>query len=155
MAFSIPAALEVFASAAKTIKAFVDIRRAIIKDAWMLIDELEMNSRLFWAVINKDLPVGEIIDQLSTTEYDRLRRKPFDFNRINPKKIRRYPSLAGTELAFLGGQETEVLITNIYDRIKDLKYKIPFADDGTKRRWTTRVANIQRRIFLLLRHVRA
>ena len=155
MPISIPAALEVFASAAKTITAFAEFRKATTRDAWKLIEELKRNSHYFWAVIDKDIPVGEIIDKLCTTEYDRLRSKYFDFNRIKPKKIRRYPSLTGTDLAFLGGQETEVLIRNIYDRIKDLKDKFPYAKDGTKRRWTARVVNIQKRIFLLLRHVRA
>ncbi|MBT3323090.1 MAG: hypothetical protein HN392_12475 [Anaerolineae bacterium] len=155
MPISIPTALEIFASAAKTFTAFTKWRQATINDAWILIEELETNSRYFWAVINKDVPVGDIVSKLSTTEYDRLRRESFDFNSIKPKKIRRYPSLAGTDLGFLGGQETEVLITNIYDRIKDLKDKFPFSNDSTKRRWYTRVVNIQKRIFLLLRHVKA
>jgi len=95
MPISIPTALEVFASAAKTVTAFANFRRATIKDAWKLIEELKRNSHYFWAVIDKGIPVGEIIDKLSTAEYDRLRRNSFDFNRINPKtlvsaKIERY-----------------------------------------------------------------
>ncbi len=155
MSFSIPSALEMLASATKTIAAFAKWRQVTIGNSRSLINELETNSRYCWAVIDQDIPVGNIVGQLSTTEYDRLNKAGFDFNNIRQRRIYRYKSLAGTDLAFLGGQETKTLIKNIYDRIKDLKTKYPFASDGTKKRWQTRVVNIQKRILLLLRHVRA
>jgi hypothetical protein len=153
MSISIPSALEVFASVKNTVTAFAKWRQATVGNAWTLIDELKKNSMLFWSVINRDIPVGNIVDKLSTDEYDRLCREGFNFNSIRQRRIYPYKSLFGTDLAFLGGKETKVLIKNIYDRIKDLKEKYPYANDGKKKRWYTRVVNIQKRILLLLRHV--
>lgn len=153
MSINIPAALEVFASAKNTITAFSKWHQVTVGNAWALTDELKNNSLLFWSVINKDVPVGDIIDKISTKEYDRLCREGFNFNSIKQRKVYPYKSLTGTDLAFLAGKETKVVIKNIYDRIKDLKAKYPYATDGRKKRWYTRVVNIQKRILLLLRHV--
>ncbi len=155
MPINIPTVLEVFASTAKTIDAFKNWRNATARNSWELIEELENNSLQCWTVLDKNVPVGDIVNKLSTAEYDRLRKDNFNFNNIRKRKVYHYKSMQGTDLEFLGGKETKVLITNIYDRIKDLKKKYPFADDGAKKRWYTRVANIQKRILLLLRHVRA
>ena len=155
MSINIPTILEGLASTAKTIEAFKNWKRATARDVWKLIEELESNSLHCWTVLDKNESVGNIVNKLSTAEYDRLRRESFDFNNIRQKKVYPYKSLGGTDLAFLGEKETKALITNIYERIKDLKNKYPFAEDGTQKRWYTRVENIQKRILLLLRHVRA
>ena len=92
MSISIPSALEMLASATKTITAFAKWRQVTTGNVRVLIDELETNSRYCWLVINKDIPVGKIIDKLSTKEYDRLNREGFDFNTIKQRKIYRYKS---------------------------------------------------------------
>jgi hypothetical protein len=155
MPINLPDVLKMLSSVTETIEAFRNWRKKTKGDSWRIIDELKRNSVLCWSVIEKDIPVGEIVEKLSTAEYDSLKREGFDFNAINRKKIYPYKSLKGTDLAFSAGKETGVFIDNIYDHIKDLKTKFPYAQDKTKRRWHTRVVNIQKRILLLLRHVRA
>jgi len=155
MPITLPSVLEVLSTATETIKAFSNWRRRTRGDSWRIIDELERNSGLCWSVIEANVPVGEIVAGLSTAEYDSLKKEGFDFNAINRKNIYKYKSLQGTDLAFTAGKETGVLIDNIYAHIKELKTKFPYAQDKNKRRWFTRVVNIQKRILLLLRHVRA
>lgn len=155
MTINLPAVLEVLSTAKETIEAFKNWRNKTIGDSWRIIDELERNSGLCWSVIDANVPVGEIVEQLSIAEFDNLKREGFDFNAIKRRTIYPYKSLQGTDLAFTAGKETAVLIDNIYAHIKDLKTKFPHAKDKNKRRWYTRVVNIQKRILLLLRHVRA
>jgi len=155
MPITLPSVLEMLATATKTIEAFKNWRKKTIGNSWRIIDELEKNSGLCWSVIEANEPVEKIVNELSTSEYDSLKRAGFDFNAINHRKIYPYKSLQGTDLAFTAGKETGVLIDNIYAHIKELKTKFPYAKVKTKRRWYTRVVNIQKRILLLLRHVRA
>jgi hypothetical protein len=155
MPINLPDLLKMLSNVTETIEAFRNWRRQTKGDSWRIIDELEKNSVLCWSVIEKDKPVEEIIEKLSTAEYDSLKREGFDFNAINRKKIYPYKDLQGTDLAFSAGKETGVFIDNIYAHIKELIRKFPYAEDRTKRRWYTRILNIQKRILLLLRHMRA
>jgi hypothetical protein len=155
MPINLPDLLKMLSSVTETIEAFRNWRRKTEGDSWRIIDELEKNSVLCWSVIEKSEPVGDIVEALSTQEYDSLKREGFDFNAINRRRIYPYKDLEGTDLAFSAGKETGVFIDNIYAHIKELKRKFPYADDQKKRRWYTRVVNIQKRILLLLRHVRA
>ena len=155
MSINIPDALKMLANAANSIATFAKVRQEMEGKGRTLIEELETNSFHCWSVIERGVPVGDIVNALSTTKYDELNQEGFDFNIIKSRKVYRYRSLAGTDLAFLGGKETKVLITNIYDRIKDLKAKYPYAENSNQKRWYMRVVNIQKRILLLLRHVKS
>jgi len=155
MPINLPAIFDMLSTATETIEAFKNWRKKTKGDSWRIIDELEKNSGLCWSVIEANEPVETIVKKLSTSEYDSLKGAGFDFNAFDHRKIYPYKSLQGTDLAFTAGKETGVLIDNIYAHIKELKTKFPYAKNKTKRRWYTRVVNIQKRILLLLRHVRA
>ena len=63
-------------------------------------------------------------------------------------------SLEGTELSSWNGKETGELIDSIYEKINGLKIRYPHLGAGKKYRWSVRVNNICKRLWLLLRHVR-
>jgi len=151
---NIPALLKVFDTAKSTLSAFTGWKSNAKGDARAIIEELKQNSRYLWLVIEEDVEIGEIVKELSTIEYDRLSREGYNFNNLKNKKIAKYSSLNNTSLSSWQGKKTEALVSNIYDKIKDLKTKYPMAKKSKKVRWQTRVKNTQQRILLLLRHAR-
>lgn len=152
---SIPGLLKVFNTAADTLRAFTQWRAQEVGDRRALIEELKENSRFLWAVIEEEVELREVVAKLSCTEYDRLLKNGFDFNALERKPIASNASLANTNLASWQGKSTEALIVNIYDKTKELKALYPLTEHSRKINWTQRVNNVQRRIFLLLRHVGA
>ncbi len=123
-------------------------------NARALVEELKDNSRLCWLVIEDDVAVKKIIPSLSYTVYDRLNKAGFDFNALKRKKIRDYAQLKQSDLESWTGKSTHELIENIYDKIKNLKTTYKYAPDSGKHRWKARVINIQKRILLLVKHLR-
>lgn len=149
---NIPTLLKVFDTAKSTLSAFTGWKSKSRGDARAIIEELKENSRYLWLVLEEDISLSKIIKKLSTKEYDRLLKEGFDFNNLKNKKIAKYASLQNTSLASWQGKETYMLVSNIYDKIKDLKVKYPHAKNSQKMRWNLRVKNTQQRILLLLKH---
>ena len=123
-------------------------------DARSLVEELKVNSRLCWLVIEEDVGVEKIIPQLSHIEFDRLNKAGFDFDALKRKKIRKYPQVDKSDLASWSGKSTHALIENIYDKIKDLKTTYKYSPHSEKHRWKARIINIQKRILLLVKHLK-
>ena len=150
---NIPGILKSIATTYSGLKAFSDMRAQTRGDARSLVEELKENSRLCWLVIEEDVDVGTIIPKLSHGEFDRLNKKGFDFDALKRKKIKNYNQLNDTDLASWAGKSTHSLIENIYDKIKNIKTSYKYAPQSKKRRWKTRILNIQKRILLLVKHV--
>ena len=104
-------------------------------------------------VANDDVDLGEVIEKISIIEFKRLSKDGFNFNKLKKSTINKYPSLDGTDLSSWGGKETEELIESIYEKINELKIRFPHVSNNKKYRWSVRVNNIRKRIWLLLRHV--
>ncbi|MCG6887939.1 MAG: hypothetical protein LJE74_12080 [Proteobacteria bacterium] len=151
---NIPAVLKSLATAGSALKAFADMRARTRGEARALVEELKENSRLCWLVIEEDVPVEQIIPDLSSVEYDRLNKTGFDFDALKRKKISLQAGLQDSDLASWAGKPTRALVENIYDKIKNLKTTYRHAPRSEKRRWKTRIFNIQKRILLLLEHCR-
>lgn len=150
---NIPALLKAFGTATEALKAFTGWKSKTKGDARSVIEELKENSRYLWAVLEEDVPLEKVVSDLSTKEYDRLLKEGFDFNSLKKQKIGKHSSLDGTDLSSWQGKETQELVSNIYDKIKDLKTKYPLSKNSTKILWRRRVKNTQKRILLLLKHV--
>jgi hypothetical protein len=123
-------------------------------DARSLVEELKENSRLCWLVIEEDVQSGKIIPKLSHSEFDRLNKAGFDFDALKRKKIKKYAQLNDTDLASWAGKSTHDLVENIYDKIKNIKTTYKYAPHSENRRWKARIINIQKRILLLVKHLR-
>jgi hypothetical protein len=149
---NIPALLKAFDTAAGALKAFAGWRSKTEGDARSIIEELKENSRYFWLVIEKEASLNEIVDKLSTQEYDRLSKEGFNFNSLKKEEIPNFTSLEKTDLSSWQGKKTNELVLNIYDKVKDLRAKYPLSKNSKKIRWDQRVKNVQKRILLLLRH---
>lgn len=151
---NIPGLLKSIANAYSGLKALSDMSAKARGDARSLVEELKENSRLCWLILEEDIDVKKIIPQLTYSEYDRLNKAGFDFNSLKRKKIRRYSQLNQSDLGSWAGKSTHELIENIYDKIKNLKTTYKYAPTSEKYRWKARVVNIQKRILLLVKHLR-
>jgi len=151
---NVPGILKSIATMYSGLKAFSDMRAKTRGDARSLVEELKVNSRLCWLVIEEDVGVEKIIPQLSHIEFDRLNKAGFDFDALKRKKIRKYPQVDKTDLASWSGKSTHALIENIYDKIKDLKTTYKYSPHSEKHRWKARIINIQKRILLLVKHLK-
>lgn len=149
---NIPSIFTALATAAGGLNAFADWRSQTKGDSRAVIEELKENSRYFWLVLEDDVAIDEIVSKLCTLEYDRLCKSGFDFNALKRKKIGKYQSLKGSDMASWQGKDTEQLLSNIYDKIKDLQVKYAYSKNNKKIKWKQRVKNIQKRILLLLIH---
>jgi len=149
---SILPALTGLLSTAKAMASFDAFRKGRKGDIRALIEELKENSRLCFHVINDGVDHRTVISKLTTAEFDRLNRAGFNFNSLQSKKIPVLPGIEKTDLASWPGKTTEVLIENIYDKIKNLKSAHEFTPaSSTNRR---RLINIHKRVLLLLRHAK-
>lgn len=93
-----------------------------------------------------------VIPRFSTTVFDRLNEVGFDFDSLTRKKIALYPGIERTDLASWPGKSTAELVENIYDKIKELRSRHEFTPEHPLNRRL--LANIHKRILLLLRHAR-
>lgn len=149
---NIPVLLKVYDTAEGALEAFTGWRSKTKGNVRSVIEELKENSRYFWLVIEEDVSIDSVISNLKTVEYDRLSKEGFNFNSLKKEKIPNYASLDETDLSSWQGKETEELVSNIYDKIKDLKTLYPHSKDSKKRNWKQRIKNAQKRILLLLKH---
>ena len=150
---NIPGILKSIATTYSGLKAFSDMRAKTKGDARSLVEELKENSRLCWLIIEEDVELKTIIPLLSYSEFDRLNKSGFDFDTLKRKKIRKYSQLIHSDLESWAGKSTHALVESIYDKIKNLKTTYKYAPHSEKRRWKTRVINIQKRILLLVKHL--
>ena len=154
MDLSIPAALESLGAAGAAIAELASWRRRARGDARALVGELKDNLVYLDMVARGDVDLAAIVERLSIDEYQRLARAGFDFNRLKRGAIKLDKSLAGTDLANWRGKKTAELVDAIYDKINELKLRHPLVGEGGSYRWTVRVNNIRKRIWLLLMHVK-
>jgi hypothetical protein len=150
---TLPSVLKVFSSGGAAGQSIAEWLSKSKGDSRSLVAEIKDNLVYLDMVAEDDLELAKVIDKISLDEYRRLSNAGFNFNKLKRSNISKYPSLKGTELASWGGKETEELIVSIYDKIADLKIRYPLVSDRKNYRWKTRVNNIRKRIWLLLRHV--
>ncbi len=141
-------------SLGKTGKAIAEISRNKKGDARALLEEIKTNATLCWMVLEKETPPRKVVPRFETTEYNRLLRSSFNFNKLQRKKITGNASIAQTELKAFIGKETATLVENIYDKIKTLRQMYDIDRDNPKIRWRVRIINLQKRMLLLLYHLR-
>ena len=139
MEIAIPTALKSLASAGSAISELTAWRKRARGDAR--------------AIVEDGVPLGDVIRKISNQEYKRLAKAGYDFGGLKKGRIRSYSSLKGTELDSWSGKSTEDLVESIYDKIGQLIIRYPHVSNNKNYRWTVRVNNIRKRIWLLLRHV--
>ena len=139
-------------NATKAMASFDAFRKAQRGEARALIEELKENSRLCFRVVADGVDHRQVIPKLSTTVFDRLNAAGFDFNALQRRRIAPYPGLAASDLARWSNKTTAELVTNIYDKLKDLRSRHEFTPDHKFNR--RRLINIHKRLLLLLRHAR-
>jgi hypothetical protein len=152
---SIPVVLQGLSSAGAAMKEFSAWRMKARGAARALIGELQDNLHYLDMVAEDNVPLGDVIDKLSVSEYKKLAQQGFNFNSIKKRRIESHPSLVDSDLASWPGKETEALIESIYEKINEIRIKFPHLANNEKYRWSVRVNNIRKRIWLLLKHVRA
>lgn len=155
MEISIPAALKSLAAAGSAFKELTVWWKKSRGDSRALIGELKENLSYLDMVAEDSIELGEVIEKVSVSEYKRLSKEGFDFNVLKKEKIGDHPSLKGTDLSSWAGKSTEALIESIYDKLNELKIRYPHLQKNKNYRWTTRVNNIRKRIWLLLTHVQS
>jgi hypothetical protein len=154
MELTIPTILKSLASAGSALKELTAWRKRARGDARSLIGELKDNLTYLDMVAEDEVPLGDVIEKISVSEYRRLARADYNFSALKRGKIAKHESLAGTELSSWAGKSTGELVESIYDKLKELKIRYPHVSKKQKYRWSVRVNNIRKRIWLLLKHVR-
>ena len=142
------------ATAASTLKTFRELLKGKKGDTRALLEELKENAGLCWLVMEMDTDPIKIISELRTEEYDRLLKTNFDFNSLKKQRISVDERIGKSDLSSFLGKETAILVENIYDRIKELKRIYRVDRENPKVRWRVRIINLQKRILLLLWHLK-
>lgn len=155
MDITLPVALKYLATAGTAIKKFALWGKKAKGDARSLILEIKDNFSYLELVAIDGVDLGEVIEKMPISEYQRLSKEGFSFNSLKKEKIKNYPSLDGSDLSSWVGKDTEDLVGAIYDKIIELKIRYPHVSASKKYRWNVRVNNIRKRIFLLLKHVQS
>jgi hypothetical protein len=153
MDITIPTAIKTLSASGSALKSISAWWNKSKGDTRVLIGEIKDNLLYLNMVANDDVDLGEVIEKISIIEFKRLSKDGFNFNKLKKSTINKYPSLDGTDLSSWGGKETEELIESIYEKINELKIRFPHVSNNKKYRWSVRVNNIRKRIWLLLRHV--
>ena len=151
---SVPAVLQAIARSGEALSWLTTRSRKARGDERAFLLELKDNLTCLDLVAEDDVSLANVIDQLCTTEYERLSREGFDFNRLKRGKIADLTSLRGTDLSSWRRKTTAELIDSIYAKIREMKLKYPHVADSPKYRWNVRVNNIRKRIWLLLVHMK-
>ncbi|NVJ60088.1 MAG: hypothetical protein HWE27_06855 [Gammaproteobacteria bacterium] len=152
---SITRIFSTLSTAAKTAKAIQKVISGVDGDERALLEEIKENAGLCWLATKREVDPKIIIQELQTSEYDRLIKTDFDINRLSRKKIKASERYKGTDLKYFIGKSTYELVISIYDRIKELK-RIYRIDPNMQRiRWDVRINNLHKRILLLLEHLKS
>ncbi len=147
---NVPTFLKIVSSAASALKWFADLNKKTKGDVRALLEELKENSRLCFRFIEDKAEVDSVVSKFSTSVFDRLNESGFDFDAIKRHCIPSYANIETSELASWAGKPTGLLVTNIYDKIKDIRSIVQHP--APNRRMTRRLIYIHRRILRLLRH---
>jgi len=153
MSFFIPEALSAFASAGAALQALYQWRRRAVGNARVLIMEIEENYTFLDMVVFDEVPLNNVIQDLSVSEYKRLAGEGFDFNRLKRNRLQDDLSFEGTQMSHWAGKSTAELIDSIYEKLTDLMIRYPHNFNNPKYRWNVRVQNIIKLTWLLLKHV--
>ena len=153
MNITIPTALKTLAAGGSAMKRMNNWWSQSKGDSRALIGELKDNLSYLDMVVADGIPLDDVIESLCTVEYKRLSLEGYNFNKLKKSKIKKYPSLKGSDLKKWGGKRTEDLVVAIYDKINEIKIRFPHVGHDSKYRWGIRVNNIRKRIWLLLKHV--
>lgn len=153
MNITIPTVLDSLAAGGSAMKRMNTWWSKSKGDSRALIGELKDNLSYLDMVVADDIPLADVIQSLSTVEYKRLSLAGYNFNKLKKSKIKKYPSLKGSDLKNWGGKRTEELVVAIYDKINEIQIRFPHVGHNNKYRWGVRVNNIRKRIWLLLKHV--
>jgi hypothetical protein len=151
---SIQSVFSTIATAASTLKTFRELLKGKKGDTRALLEELKENAGLCWLVMEMDTDPMKIINELRAEEYDRLLKTNFDFNSLKKQRISGDERIGKSDLSSFLGKRTTILVENIYDRIKDLKRIYRVDKENPKVRWGVRIINLQKRILLLLWHLK-
>ncbi len=155
MTIEVPAVLQSLSSAGSALSALTAWRKKARGDARALIGELKENLYYLDMVAEDGVALAAVVNKLSIKEYKRLSTEGYNFNALEKKKISRYESLKGTSLSAWSGKSTEDLIESVFEKLNLLKIKFPHVAENSRYRWSVRVDNIRKRIWLLLKHVSA
>jgi len=153
MDITIPTTLKTLSASGSAAKSLTAWWKKSKGDSRSLIGELKDNLLYLDMVATDGVPLGDVVEKLSVVEFKRLSKEGFNFNKLKKSKIVKYQSLQGTDLEQWGGKETEELVNSIYDKINEIKIRVPHVGRSEKYRWGVRVNNIRKRIWLLLKHV--
>ena len=151
---TIPTALKGLSAAGTAVKELVAWRNGASGGARSLLIELNENLTYLDLVATDGIGLDRVIEKISVSEYKRLSKEGFSFNKLKYGKIAKYSSLEGTALSSWAGKSTAQLVESIYDKIGDLKIRYPLVANNKKYKWEVRVNNIRQRIWLLLKHAR-
>ena len=144
-------------TAASTTKAFKELLLNNKGDARLLLEELKHNSTLAWLAVERQVQPQKIIPELSTQAYDQLLKKNYNFNALSPRKRKVLGSsnLEDSDLASFIGKDVATLVEGIYDRIKEMQLICRVDPENRRIDWNRRVINLQKRILLLMVHLRS
>jgi len=155
MTLEVPAVLQSLSSAGSALSALTAWRKKARGDARALIGELKDDLYYLDMVAEDGVELAAVVNKLSIAEYKRLSREGYNFNALKKQKIAGHDSLKGTDLSSWSGKSTEDLIESIFEKLNILKIKFPHVAESSKYRWSVRVDNVRKRIWLLLQHVSA
>ena len=155
MTIEVPAVLQSLSSAGSALSALTAWRKKARGDARALIGELKDDLYYLDMVAEDGVALAAVVNKLSIKEFKRLSTEGYNFNALEKKKISRYESLKGTSLSAWSGKSTEDLIESVFEKLNLLKIKFPHVAENSRYRWSVRVDNIRKRIWLLLKHVSA
>ena len=150
----LPAAFEGLDTAARTARAFRGLQRGRRGARHALLDELRHNATVCWLFVGREIELEQLVAELRHDAYDRLAEQGFDFDSLRRAPVAAHPSLERTGLQAFVGQRTGHLVHALYGRIKDLELTYRLSPGSPRVRFPLRVRNIQRRILLLLWHLR-
>lgn len=118
----------------------------------LFLEEIKHNMRICKLAIEDKVSLEKIVKDLDTTVYDKLISNNFDFNKLQKNKIKISSSFIGKIDESWNEKSTKELITNIYDKIKDIKTMYPHSTETIRRRWNFRIININNKLNLLVKH---
>lgn len=155
MDITIPVVLKSLSTGGSAIKYLRHLHAKATGDSRAIISEIKENLSYLDMIALDEVPLCDVVDNLSITEYKRLSKEGYNFNKLKNKSIAKYKSLMGTDLERWIGKDTETLIESIYEKINEIKIRHPYVGNSPKYRWSVRVNNIRKRIWLLLKHISA
>jgi len=155
MAIEVPVVLQSLSSAGSALSALTAWTKKAKGDSRALLAELKDNLSYLDMVAEDGVDLAAVVNKLSIVEFKRLSKEGYNFNALKKQKIASYDSLKGTDLSSWSGKSTEDLIESIFEKLNIVKIKFPHVAENDKYRWSVRVDNIRKRIWLLLKHVSA